>query len=406
MKPWPIRALGVVGPAGRDASSWLRDFTRRDLALLSPPTEATKESVWPGANPALRVGSTVSPEAIAALAEDGSPDIEAQVLWGFRAETRLGSKGLRTLDRLTRLTLCATADALEDAGLGDRETREAQAIGLSFGTAFGSLESIEELHRVVEQEEPRFVNPARFPNTVVNSTAGHTAIWHGLEGPNLTAVDGRVSFHSALAHATQQLSLGEVATMVVGAGETLSQGLCVALGDWVARQRALLGAMSRPRYCEGVCAFVLGEGTERPLAYWRATALRFEPPPPGRQLALASGALRDAIEAALDEAGVAQIDAVICAGGEGAHPALDRAELAGIEAAVGASCPVLAPSRLLGEGFSLGAAFGAAVALGVMRGGESGPVLRGQLSARPQHVLLSSLDPTGVAAATVLSREL
>ncbi len=53
-------------------------------------------------------------------------------------------------------------------------------MGISSATAYGSLDAIAELNRVAELEDPRYINPQRFPNTVINAAAGYVSIWEGL----------------------------------------------------------------------------------------------------------------------------------------------------------------------------------------------------------------------------------
>ena len=49
-------------------------------------------------------------------------------------------------------------------------------IGVCSSTAYGSLDSITELNLVAELEDPRYINPARFPNTVINAAAGYVIL--------------------------------------------------------------------------------------------------------------------------------------------------------------------------------------------------------------------------------------
>lgn len=59
----------------------------------------------------------------------------------FDAKEILGKHGLIDLDRATKLLLCASQFAIEDAGLEITDSNIHQ-IGVSTGTTFGSLRSI------------------------------------------------------------------------------------------------------------------------------------------------------------------------------------------------------------------------------------------------------------------------
>src|SRR3989338_964341 len=96
---------------------------------------------------------------------------------GFRAEDYLGERGLRTLDRATKLVLSAAKLALDDAGMKsplDEET--SLRTGVSLGSTLGSVWSISEFDKEGLREEPRAVNPALFPNTVINAPASQISI--------------------------------------------------------------------------------------------------------------------------------------------------------------------------------------------------------------------------------------
>src|SRR5207253_1373688 len=113
------------------------------------------------------------------LSAEKIPNPLAAEVWGFDAAAFLGSKGLRNHDRLTLFLLVAAKQALEDAGLKQNGVHTGYGpdrIGLCSATAYGSLDSIDELVNVAEQD-PRFLNPNRFPNTVINSAAGYVSIW-------------------------------------------------------------------------------------------------------------------------------------------------------------------------------------------------------------------------------------
>ena len=96
---------------------------------------------------------------------------------GFDAAKYLGDKGLRSLDRLTKLLVVATRLALHDARLKKRRrVRAARSPragrASSCSNAYGSLEAITELDRVATLEDARYINPSRFPLTVSNSARG------------------------------------------------------------------------------------------------------------------------------------------------------------------------------------------------------------------------------------------
>ena len=97
-------------------------------------------------------------------------------------------------------------------------------------TAYGSLDSITELNLVAELEDPRYINPARFPNTVINAAAGYVSIWEDLRAPNATIVDGNCGALDAVL-SCRNAPCAQAARMRSwsGGGDVLTEPLYLAL---------------------------------------------------------------------------------------------------------------------------------------------------------------------------------
>ena len=148
MKPYAITGLGLVTPAGIGAEAFERAL---------PELAREPGGLFHG-RPSLLDPEKLG-EAIAAECHD------------FDAKRFLGDKGLRNFDRLTKLLIVSGKLALEDAGLkhNGTHTLPPDRIGLCSATAYGSVEAVTEAVKVTELEDPRFLNPNRFPNTVANA---------------------------------------------------------------------------------------------------------------------------------------------------------------------------------------------------------------------------------------------
>ncbi len=130
----------------------------------------------------------------------------------------LGPRGTRTMDRTTGLAVAAVGMALEHSGI-DVEAQQARA-GVVLGTSTGSIKSISDFTReTLVQERPYLVNPALFPNTVMNCAAGQSAIWHRLKGVNATISGGRLSALLALRYAGLAIRRGYADVLFTGALE-------------------------------------------------------------------------------------------------------------------------------------------------------------------------------------------
>jgi len=177
----------------------------------------------------------------------------------FQPEKYLGPKGLRNLDRTTLLALVAAKLAIDDARLEITDENR-NDIGVVLGTN-GSIHSISEFDKEGLREGPRYVNPAHFPNTVINSPASQVAIRYGLKGLNTTISTGFTASLDAIGYAMDMLRLGRVKVLLVGGAEEL----CIQtyLGFYKLSLLALTPNGSLPTFAPGRVeghGTILGEG--------------------------------------------------------------------------------------------------------------------------------------------------
>jgi 3-oxoacyl-[acyl-carrier-protein] synthase II len=195
-------------------SSSTGELTLFDWSVVSPlgmGTEPFSEGI--------RTGST----AVRSLKREEwpGPFTEAGIVPSFSIAGALGKKGTRSMDRATGLAVATVGRLLAT----ERALAEvpAERVGLVLGTSAGSVESIMEFTRdSLTREKPYHVDPARFPNTVMNCAAGQCAIWYGLKGPNTTLAGGHVTGLMALKYAARLVRCGHAATMLCGAVEEFS----------------------------------------------------------------------------------------------------------------------------------------------------------------------------------------
>ncbi|MCS6798568.1 MAG: hypothetical protein NZ898_08555 [Myxococcota bacterium] len=390
MRPLAITGAAAVSPFGVGREAF--------LAAMRDPQAARRR--------AFGTPTVLDPQRV--------PGARAAECWDFDARQWLGDKGLRNLDRLTRMMIVASRLALEDAGIKRNGAFVAHGpgrVGMCSSTAYGSLDAITELNLVAELEDPRYINPARFPNTVINAAAGYVSIWEDLRAPNVTIVDGNCGALDAVLSAETHLSHGRADAFVVGGAEVLSEPLYLAfrklgvlppegepermwLGEGAAYAVVEPEAVARERGAR-VLARILGYGTA------------YEPPPSDALLVHTSPeAVRRAIVAALADAGVPhrRVDAVVSA--ENGLERHDAAVRAGIESALGRGPIVAAPKRLTGETFGASGAFGVAHALCWMYGAPVAPVADGgaPLLRRIDVVVVTAVGFYGNASAIVLAR--
>ena len=142
----------------------------------------------------------------------------AAVIPTFDAVKCLGAKGTRSMDRTTGMAVATVGMALAHSGVDVGVDRA--RIGIALGTSTGSIRSISEFTRdTLLHERPYLVNPALFPNTVMNCAAGQCAIWYGLKGVNATLSAGHLSGLLALRYASLTLRRGYADVLVTGCVE-------------------------------------------------------------------------------------------------------------------------------------------------------------------------------------------
>ncbi len=151
--------------------------------------------------------------------------------WGgeisaFQPESYLRGRLFRSLDRTGRLVAAAATLALANSGWS-QEALKSREVGLVLGTMFSSMHTIGQFDRHALMEGPSSASPLDFANTVINSAAGQTAIWHKLSGINSTIASGATSGLMALGYAADLISYGsQTAILAGGADEFCFESFC------------------------------------------------------------------------------------------------------------------------------------------------------------------------------------
>jgi 3-oxoacyl-[acyl-carrier-protein] synthase II len=397
VKPLAITGLGVVSPIGVGRSAWnhaLDDHEKaHEVAFKGTPT-------------------VLSPEvALGSIAAE---------VWDFDATLYLGNKGLRNFDRLTKFLIVAGKLALEDAGLekkDDLRAISAERIGVCSATAYGSLDSITELLKVSELEDPRYVNPGRFPNTVINSSAAYVSIWEDLRAPNTTVVDGNCGSLDAILTCENHLSNQRADAFLVGGGEILNDPLYIAFRKLgILAEGEAIYAPGSPdsrgmRLGEGavyLCVERLNDAVRRGasirgeiIGYGNA----FEPPSSEAILVHVSrAAIERAIHMALQDASIESTDIdVACIAANGITQ-FDNPEREALAAIFGSDIAIAVPKAIYGETLGASGAFGIANVLSWFEGVRAAPLIAGKAPAHPMKALVVTVGFYGNASAVVLMR--
>ncbi|MFF0445688.1 beta-ketoacyl synthase N-terminal-like domain-containing protein [Streptomyces sp. NPDC004609] len=350
-------------------------------------------SGWSAASPyglgaaAFAAGVREDRDAVRPGDRDLGPYERAGLLPDFDIRRVLGRKGTRAMDRATAIAVATVGMLLEEAGPGLAADRP-EAVGMVLGTGHGSVQSIMDFTRdSLTGEKPYHVDPAAFPNTVMNRAAGQSAIWHTLRGPNTTLAGGAPTGLLTLSYAARLLRRGHCEAVLCGAVEEFS-----AERAWL-EYRARTGSAHRQPagpLGEG-CALFLLEPYGRALAHGRTAhasllSCRFtafhDPEDAPR-------AVTRAVTEALKDASVEPGEVALLVPSDTGGP-LGAREDAALGAVFGESGPPrLRLRRLIGDTSAASASLQLAAAVCVPDG-------------RRRPVLITSVDPDGQTGAVVL----
>lgn len=350
-------------------------------------------TAWSAVSP-FGIGRTVFAEGVrerrstvAALGADGAggPRDEACVVPAFDVRAVLGKKGTRSMDRVTGLAVTAVGALLDDAER-NRAVGTGEGAALALGTTTGSAQSMMDFTREsLTGDQPFFVDPARFPNTVMNCAAGQSAIWYQLKGPNTTIAGGRTAGLHALNYSRRLLAAGRAQTVLCGAAEEYSTARA-----WLEHHSG--DGAQAPPLGEG-CAVLLvepaaGDDAGQPvlaeiLAVELGVVLRDDVA--GSLVACLRGALRRS------GVGITEIVAVARSGAPGAEGDAEAAVVGELPAGVEAAD--LTQVGLIGDTGAASAAFQTAA---LLAHAEDDPAVAGKVG------LVTSVDRSGTVGCALL----
>ena len=347
----------------------------------------------------------------------------------------LGKKGLRDLDRSTKLICSAAKLAIDDSRLEITEDNT-HSIGVSVGTTFGSLHSISQFDRVGLTEGPRSVNPSHFPNTVINSPASQVSIRFNIKGFNTTISTGFCASLDAIYYAADFIKLNRADVILTGAVEELCEETFLGFHT--------LGYLSGSDNSEPICCpfdkrrngIILSEGaavlvvedkehaTKRG-AHILARVLGYGnsfDPLNNRRFNLGGNGLRNAITIAMKDAAIKpdEIDYICsCANSTKELDQMETQVIRDIFGEYAHQVPVSSIKSMVGESYSASGSLALAAAVGAIQKGFIPPTVNYKEKdpecdldyvpnkSREQRVnkaLVTSADPFGQNTAIVLGR--
>jgi 3-oxoacyl-[acyl-carrier-protein] synthase II len=352
----------------------------------------------------------------------------------FRPTHFLGYKGLKSLDRTSRLLCSAAKLAIDDARL-NIDYKNTDDFGVCTGTTLSSLWNFAEFDKEAIQEGPLFTDVALFPGTVMNAASSQVSIWFNIQGFNTTISTGYSSSIDALKYAIDFIKLGRIKVVLVGGVESLS------LANYVGFYR--LGFFAGIRGEELSCPFdrrrngiILSEGAaviviedeeyarERKANIYaevKEIGYCFDAFKMGKYHPEAKG-LKESIKAAIKNSGLEIEDIDYISASANSVPEQDRLETKAIKDVFGKyayNIPVSSIKSMIGEAFSASGLLQIAASIGSMYNGFIPPTINYKIRdeecdldyvanksriARINNVLINNFGPGGSNASFILSK--
>src|SRR5664280_1812553 len=101
-------------------------------------------------------------------------------------------KDQRKVDEFIVFAMCASRQALDDAGWRPNSYEDQTRTGVLIGSGIGGIEGIADNALILREKGPRRVSPFFIPGRIINLAAGYVSIEFGLKGPHHKDRDGFV----------------------------------------------------------------------------------------------------------------------------------------------------------------------------------------------------------------------
>ena len=146
---------------------------------------------------------------------------------GFDPCDYLERKEAKRMDRFAQFAVCASQQAVADAGLEINDLNATQ-IGVLIGSGIGGLKVMEDQQEVYLTRGPDRCSPFMIPMMIANMGAGLTAIHLGAKGPNSCTVTACAAGSNAVGEAFRIIQQGLAKAMICGGAEAAITPLSMA----------------------------------------------------------------------------------------------------------------------------------------------------------------------------------
>jgi 3-oxoacyl-[acyl-carrier-protein] synthase II len=181
---------------------------------------------------------------------------------GFDPLQYLEKKEAKRMDRFAQFAVCASKQAIADAGLQITEVN-APDVGVIIGTGVGGIKVLEDQQEIYLTKGPDRCSPFMIPMMIGNMAAGLVAIQLGAKGPNCCTVTACAAGSNAIGEAFRIIQGGYAKAMICGGAESAITPLGIA---GFAACRAVSTCNDDPEHASRPFdsqrdGFVMGEGS-------------------------------------------------------------------------------------------------------------------------------------------------
>lgn len=180
-------------------------------------------------------------EAIEARLREGKNGVQRMPDWDRfdGLNTRLGApvdfappahyprRMLRSMGRVSLLSVRASEMALTDAGLIGDPSIQSGAMGIAYGSSSGSIEPVEIFGRMMSTGSMQGVTSTTYIQMMPHTTAVNTALFFGLKGRVIPTSSACTSGSQAIGYAYEAIRWGKQTMMLAGGAEELSAASAV-----------------------------------------------------------------------------------------------------------------------------------------------------------------------------------
>src|SRR3954451_17347730 len=138
---------------------------------------------------------------------------------GFNPLDYMERKEAKRADQYTQYAVAGARQAMENAGLVERNGMDPDRIGVIVGSGIGGLKSFEEQHDVYRERGVGKISPFFIPMFIADIAAGIVSMQWGAKGPNYATVSACATSAHAIGDAYRTIQYGDADVMITGGAE-------------------------------------------------------------------------------------------------------------------------------------------------------------------------------------------